>query len=293
MYGTGSRVRNWLLIEQNGAWGHDAVSESDLDPGVAAELKRKAARHRIRLLLIRRPGRPEGSGHECYAAHSGVEDQWVQRCRVDDLAELLDIDLACVRGGTRPEMGRPWDKPLYLVCTNGSHDPCCERYGGPVARALALDRADETWECSHVGGDRFAANLVCLPHGLYFGRVQPEDAAEVASLYENGLVHLDHYRGRSCFEPIVQAADIFIRVATGMAGIDDLIPESRRDQGAGRSTLGFRDHLGARHEISVAAHRGDLRPITCNAAHPGAPREYELVSLSSDETAGIRPIGDG
>ena len=27
----------------------------------------------------------------------------------------------------------------------------------------------------HVGGDRFAGNLVCLPEGLYFGRVGPEE----------------------------------------------------------------------------------------------------------------------
>ena len=32
--------------------------------------------------------------------------------------------------------------------------------------------ADEVWECSHIGGDRFAGNLVLLPDSLYFGALR-------------------------------------------------------------------------------------------------------------------------
>ena len=32
------------------------------------------------------------------------------------------------------------------------------------------------WQSSHIGGDRFAGNVVFLPEGLYYGRVEPAEA---------------------------------------------------------------------------------------------------------------------
>ena len=280
MFGTASRVRDWLLIEQPGPWGYDAVAESRLDPRVTTELKRITGAHRIRLILTQRPGADDHLDRpsRCFAVHSGMDDRWIQELGVDHPSEVLDVDLGVMREGHRPAAGSPRGESLYLVCTNGAHDPCCERYGRPVAATLSAARPEQTWESSHVGGDRFAANLVCLPHGLYFGRVGPEDAVEVASLYEQGLIHLDHFRGRSCYEPVVQAADTFIRMAKGLPAIDDLVPESRRDHEGGQSTVAFRDAAGSRHAIRVAVRRAAKRPITCDAPGPGAPREYRVVS---------------
>ena len=48
-------------------------------------------------------------------------------------------------------------EPMLLVCTHGVHDTCCAVRGRPVAAALARRWPEATWECSHVGGDRFAA----------------------------------------------------------------------------------------------------------------------------------------
>src|ERR687896_611014 len=87
--------------------------------------------------------------------------------------------------------------PLYLVCTHGSKDACCAVRGRPLAAALASIRPAETWECSHIGGDRFAPNLVCLPHSLFYGQVGPSDVAEVVSAYERGELSLPFLRGRS------------------------------------------------------------------------------------------------
>ena len=275
LLGTASRVRDWLLVEQPGPWGYEAVLESGLDQEVAAGLKRITGRHRIRLLLIRRVnGKPEPTARTCYAVHSGLEEQWIQSLELDDLSALLEIDLSGMREGERPDAGRPREDPLYLVCTHGRHDRCCARYGEPVVRSLATERTEETWEVSHVGGDRFAANLVCLPHGLYFGRVDPADAVEVVSLYEQGLIHLDHYRGRSCYEPVVQAGDVFVRSAKGLPGIDDLIPVSRSDHERGVSTLVFRDGQGRSHEVDVAVSRASKRLIACVSGLPGSPRAY-------------------
>src|SRR5690606_32568030 len=129
--------------------------------------------------------------------------------------DLLDIDLGAVAFPEPPGIGRPGPPSLNLVCTNGRHDPCCADLGRPVSRALVAAGTPDVWECSHVGGDRFAANIVCLPEGIYHGRVEPGAAAGLISEHRAGRIVLDTYRGRSCLPPLVQAADRFAREHLG------------------------------------------------------------------------------
>jgi Sucrase/ferredoxin-like len=117
---------------------------------------------------------------------------------------------------------------LLLVCAHGRRNACCARTGAPLARALTDRFGDAVWETTHVGGDRFAANLVCLPHGLYYGNLGIEDGIAAATGYDAGEVRLDHYRGRAGLSEPAQAAEHFLRSATGAVGIDEIIVESVR-----------------------------------------------------------------
>ena len=125
-------------------------------------------------------------------------------------------------------------RPLVLVCTNGRHDPCCATFGRPLVRILREShRRDDVWECSHIGGDRFAANVVILPEGLYFGRCDGSSAVQLLDAYERGDIDLDHYRGRSVFGFLEQAADFFVRGHLGISAIDAVTAVRRRDGAAG------------------------------------------------------------
>jgi hypothetical protein len=62
-----------------------------------------------------------------------------------------------------------------------------------------------------MGGDRFAANMVVLPEGLYYGRMDPGSASEVAWLHEAGRLDLTRLRGRSSAPMPVQYAEIALR----------------------------------------------------------------------------------
>ena len=97
------------------------------------------------------------------------------------LAEQLATDDP--RGGVpaaRP-VPRADADPLYLVCTHGRHDACCALRGRPVALELDRVRPGRVWETSHVGGDRFAANLLVLPTGEVYGRVLPFAASDLVA----------------------------------------------------------------------------------------------------------------
>lgn len=269
--GTASRYRFWLMVEQPGPWGHDALVQSDLPTDVGERLRVRGRDLGVRVLLIKQRERRSGS-RACFLAYTGTRERRLARIEVNDPAELLDLDLEHMVAGRFHEVGRPVAEPLFLVCTHGKHDACCALHGTPLARALGLEGS--VWECTHIGGDRFAGNLVCFPDGLYFGRVGPSDAVRVAQAYAAGRIDLDHYRGRSAFSPPVQAAEEFVRRRNGLVGVEDLVLRDHRARRGGRHHVVFQTGAGSEHAVEVAVAAGPPRRLTCKATHDHRPRTF-------------------
>jgi hypothetical protein len=276
--GTASRLRHWLMVEQPGPWGHDALLQSDLPPEVGRRLKGWEERLGIRVLLIQRRSRPAPSERRCFAAFTGRKERRLATFTVEDPRELLDLELETLVGVRWEGFGEPVPGPLFLVCTHGKHDRCCARYGGPVSRALAQRR--DVWECTHVGGDRFAGNVVCFPDGLYFGRVTAESAPRVVEAYERGLVPVEHFRGRSSHPPAAQAAEHELRAALDLVRVDDLVLEHHSGEGESRHRVVFRIRDGQRRTVEVRETRLEKRPLTCKAEHSHSPRTFVLERIS-------------
>ena len=268
------------MIEQPGAWGHDALTESGFPAEIGARLKQERRRLGIRVLLIKRRERLQGP-RRCFFAYTGPEEQHLRHLDVDDPAELLDLDLDRLVANRFEDVGEPFDEPLFLVCTHGKHDQCCAKYGAPTFRALA--DVENAWECTHIGGDRFAGNIVCFPHGMYFGRVAPSEAPRVAESYAAGLVMLERYRGRSAYPPAVQAAEEHVRWNAGLTGVDDLELHEHLDRGGGRHLVEFESRAGNWFVAEVQVGKLDPRLLTCKASHPHAPRSFEVRLLETVE----------
>jgi len=284
---TASRVQRWLVVEQPGAWGADALSQSRLDPDTAAALAADARIHGVRVLLARRPGqRSLRSRRAVFLAHSGVERRWIERVDLDaaDHKALLGLDLGSLVFPDPPGLGRPAEPAptsMHLVCTNGRHDPCCADFGRPVVRALVDAHAPDVWECSHVGGDRFAANIVCLPEGVYYGRVDADGAAGLLADHRAGLVDLACYRGRSCYPPLVQAADGFAREHLAERRLDGLSVLSADRRGEGIAAVRVQQRDGEALEVTVGRERAsEPAQLTCHG-QPGLMWRYRLVDIRS------------
>jgi len=208
LHATAPSARAWLLIEDPGPWDRRAVADAGF-----GELEARAKEVGMRVGLIRRFGRPSARGpRRVYLARCEPPEPAVELL-VDPDLDALDLE--------RPADGERIERPLYLVCTNGRRDVCCGRAGRELARGLAPEVGDQLWETSHIGGHRFAPNLVCLPHGLVYGRLDLSAAQRVVRAYEEGRLELDHLRGRTSLEPEAQAVDYFARRATGRLGLDD------------------------------------------------------------------------
>ena len=280
LVGTASRVRSWVLVEQPGAWGHDALLESALDPSVGRALVQRSKATGTRVLLVRRPGRlAAATPRRAFLAHTGARAGWLEALELTDPAELLALDWGALQAPSSPGIGDPHPHGLCLVCTHGRHDPCCADLGRPLVRALVEAGVEDVWESSHLGGDRFAGNLVSLPDGTYFGRVDPTGAAELVAGLRGGRLRLDGYRGRSCYAPRVQAAERFAREATGVVEVMGLWPSSVEPLERDRLAVVFALRRGGRVRVVVGRSSAAGATLTCSATAGSAVWSHHLESV--------------
>ena len=271
---TASRVDHWLVVEYHGMWARDPLAGSRIPDAVKEHLRAElASLPRSRLLFVRRPH--ERDGVSVFVARSRERDRRLAGVRVESYDELLELDARALVEAAEP------GPPLLVVCAHGKRDRCCALYGRPVYEELrAGSAADRVWQSTHVGGDRFAGNLVSLPDGIFFGRVGPGEAEGVAAELAAGRIDLERYRGRSCFPFPVQAAERRIREDTGLTGVDDLLFVGWEPAAAGRWTVRFCvDASGETHEAEVEERIGEPAYLTCGAEEERRPRSYVATRL--------------
>ena len=260
----GQRVR-WLLLEDRSAWGSHAVRDV-----LGVELEAAAKQRGMRVLLVRRrEGDPSADVvRRAFLVDTAAGEMAVRTVeRPDELAALLDTSVA--------DFGAPLTDPIFLVCTNGKRDACCALRGRAVTAALAVEHAERMWECTHLGGHRFAGNLVCLPHGISYGRVAPMDGVRLADAYLDGRIDPDHLRGRSAWPAPAQVAEQVVRRRLELAGVDDVgLVEAVVE---GESATVVLVASGVEHRFVLRAERGEPRATSCRADELEEPTHWVVV----------------
>ena len=194
MRGTAPRVDVWLLLEYTEMWAHDPTTTNSLPSSVRRWMERtvalliKKGQH-PRVQMIRR-NRTARAGYSFYVSQSGeLRHHWMQ-----SYEELLDLDILM-------DSGLKIESNVYFVCTHGTRDRCCARFGHRTWSVLNDLSNGRAWQCSHLGGHRFAPNVLVLPGGRLYGRVNAEEAKSFFHIVEDDEIATEYLRGRSEFSP--------------------------------------------------------------------------------------------
>ena len=287
VFGTaGNGTDVWFVLEYPGLWGAKAMEESKLDDQLKDHLLQAAASTPgARLQLIKRSEARNGS-LSFFIGLSSQDAPALYRFQLTDFAQLAAMDLPAIVAEMRaaPEnyASNRHNEPLFLVCTNGSRDRCCAKFGIPVYLTMAAYAGDQVWQTTHTGGHRFAATMICLPHGLYYGRLGAEDAIPLIDSYSRGdLYSLERYRGRSCFQQPVQAAEYYLRSHTNQHALDaySFIGAQQQDEVWNCSFRSSGD--GLVHDLFVMTEDSEfVNPLSCHK--PGTERvpQFRLLSYA-------------
>jgi hypothetical protein len=283
--GSAPPAQRWLLLEHPGPWRIDAVAGAGIDPDVLSRLTRRAG-PATRILLVRRPGRIDRLAPRRWILAGldspTVTGPWQQDKDLLDAAEALINTSAPVMSHLEPIVSNP----MILVCTHGVHDVCCALRGRPVAYALSSRWPELVWECSHVGGDRFAPNLAVLPDGFYYGNLDPESALATVEAYLGGTVIADGLRGMARFLPPVQAAVIAAYQRYGPLGPADVTVRSTEHIGPhhGHGSETFVDLVIEPLQRMVRVHVLSVRrtdaQLTCRAVRETPATEYQIIDFA-------------
>lgn len=240
LFGTAPKTNLWLMVEYRHPFGSKALDESAIPGLVQTHLTQlQKSIPALRLVLIRREAYSTDDRIVVFVSISTAEQPHLYEFKFSHYEDLLSIDLQSLLAGEIDMPDNSRKDPIFLVCTNGKRDPCCSKWGYPVYQAMASQLGDSVWQTSHVGGHRFAANVICLPHGIYYGRVNPEMSISLISDYLNQRLTPHLYRGRGCYEAQVQAAEHFFLEMTSIDSIDACQLSESRQVGENRWEIKF------------------------------------------------------
>ena len=299
MVGTAPPQSRFLLVEQDGGWAYSGFPTLAIQEDIRDEVQQRAEALGARIMLIRRPGRHTSSVCLMRAwcvvdLHAAPADRvswgtWSYPAellsavdRLEELERRAADRPAAQTGAESGATGTAYpqvvpgaadgdgaaEPTLVLVCTHGKKDPCCAVRGRPVAAALAERYPEQTWECSHTGGDRFAANLLLLPEGATYGGLDVDTALAAVEQHLAGAPDTAHLRGVSGHGRPVQAAVVAVHEQLGPLAWGSVRPTATRplepaegEVAATTVTLALAD--GRAVEVDVREHVRPGAQLTC------------------------------
>jgi hypothetical protein len=282
LFASTPRTDVWLLLECPRPWGAKALDESALPAPVKARLTAwTKQRPNTRLQLLEQQHLAPDAARTFFVALVREDEPRLYAFQLEAYESLLDIDLEALVAGDVPAGARLVPEPVFLICINARRDRCCGRFGPAVYQAVRAAAGPAAWQCTHIGGHRFAATGLALPYGAGYGRLTPEAGAAFIAAHRAGRLLLEHYRGRACYPAPAQAADYFLRAETGTLELDAFRLAGTSAHG-GRWTVDFVERqTGERLAVGVAAAPERLAIYeSCSAETPSALVQYRLAALT-------------
>ncbi len=272
--GTAATYQSFILVEYNLPFPQK-VTQTTIDAGWLSRLQALAKEKKGKVVLIRNKHSTAGTSRVMFV--DCAARRYFSLVADTKQLSLLDLEMHIYAAGT------VWQtEPFFLVCTNGKKDKCCAKFGFPVFKFFEGMLGDtDVWECTHIGGDRFAANAVYLPFGIYYGRVTVEDIPEIIDQSLQNSIYQSNYRGISTLSFYKQSVECYIREYLNEWSIDFSIQMHIQSQ-QGNDIVAHVLTQKGNYEISVTKQL-ILYPhyLTCTSKTRGNITKYMLNHIKA------------
>ena len=185
------------------------------------------------------------------------------------------------------------NKRDILVCTHGSHDQCCARYGNPfyfhannIISGLSLDNV-RIWRSSHFGGHRFAPTMIDLPQGRYYGNLDQESLKSILTHTGDIKRFKDIYRGWGILPRSIQIVERELILRYGWDWFNfkaaGRIVEQTPDKNNVLAELTFEKPDGSVYSYQAKLVKNNSKTKTlkasCNAKHETVLLKYDVTNM--------------
>lgn len=273
--GTASPFRYALVIEYHDEFPESAIIGSSLSEDLKRHILRLYEIHAaVRILLMKQSDKQKKKRLFWADCQPGENKLWYYE--FEDYKDLLALKLG--------ETSSEWieiTEEQFFICTNGQHDPCCGKYGNDLYE-VAADKKN-VWQTTHLGGDRFAANVLALPSGVYYRRVHIQALEEMIKCHSHNKIYLPNFAGRTVYDRPVQVAEYFIREKTHLLDLDALKFVEAASTGEIDSVKFAASELVYTLKLQRVEEQVQF-PYSCHAKTPGPLTHYELLEFTTSKT---------
>jgi hypothetical protein len=180
-----------------------------------------------------------------------------------------------------------------LICTHGSHDQCCARYGNPfyfhaknTISELELDHT-RIWRSSHFGGHRFAPTAIDLPEARYYGKLDQDSFRSILTRTGDIQFLENVYRGWGILPPALQILEREIIFSQGWEWFDNKVAGKILQQSLDNNTmlaeLSFETPAGAFYTYQAKLVKDEVKTrvlkSSCHATQECVVVKYAVASL--------------
>jgi hypothetical protein len=180
-----------------------------------------------------------------------------------------------------------------LICTHGSHDKCCARYGNPfyfhastIISNLNLDNV-RIWKTTHFGGHRYAPTIIDLPEGRYYGVLDEKSFTSILTRSGDIKCLNEVYRGSGIIPRPIQILERELILRHGWEWfnykISGRVIEQSLDQSIIQAELSFEKPLDSLCTYQATLIKDESKTVelrsSCNATEKTKFLKYAVANL--------------
>ncbi|MBK1989648.1 sucrase ferredoxin [Sphaerospermopsis aphanizomenoides BCCUSP55] len=177
--GSATNYQTYVLVECPQPWMSEAFQSKWVADNLrllVEEVQRSKLPIRFLLIANDESHKVEQTTLLIYQKQAGLSHGYYkQEFKLPNIEQVAGVVRKWLSGGSPDYQIETSITRDILVCTHGSHDQCCARYGNPfyfyaknTISDLQLNHV-RIWKSSHFGGHRFAPTAIDLPEARYYG----------------------------------------------------------------------------------------------------------------------------